>query len=249
MNRPLLLLIVTFLCAVTSGTARAADPFTDANAAYAKGDLRGAAAGYERSLKEQGPSASAEYNLANVYFKSGDKGRARLHYERALRLDPRDKDTVWNLEVLSRYLADASEPSPASVFLWPLRTVSASLSAAELGSLFAGGLALWVLAALGAALLPGAASSLGRAAALPLVLCVLAAALIAVRWTELSQPMYVIFKPSVEARYGPSARENKAFELHEGAAARIVDRTEGWVYLALPGGRYGWVPKDSGETV
>lgn len=249
MRRPLIVMLGTLLCAVWAGSAQASDPFAEANAAYAKGDLKGAAAGYQRSIQEQGPSAAAEYNLANVYFKSGDKGRSRLHYERALRLDPRDKDTVWNLSVLSRYLADTPEPSPASVFLWPLRTASAAFSAAELGSLFAGGLALWVLAALCAALAPGAASAMSRAAALPLVVCLLAAALIAVRWQELSLPVFVIFKPSVEARYGPSARENKAFELHEGAAARIVDRTEGWVYLSLPGGRYGWVPKDSGETV
>lgn len=249
MRKPLLLSLGFLLCAAPPGIARAADPFAEANAAYVKGDLKTAASGYERSLGEQGPSASAEYNLANVYFKSGDKGRSRLHYERALRLDPRDKDTAWNLSVLSRSLTDVSEPSAASVFLWPLRTAAAVFSAAELGAVFGGGLALWVLAALCAAFVPRAASALSRAAVLPLIVCLLTGALIAVRWQELSQPAFVIFQPSVEARYGPSERENKAFELHEGTAARIVDRTEGWVYLLLPDGRFGWVPTNSGETV
>ncbi|MCG3176779.1 MAG: hypothetical protein MOGMAGMI_01743 [Candidatus Omnitrophica bacterium] len=240
----LVLAAVTLSCAVSW-----ADPFAEGTAAYAKGDLKTAGAAFERSIKEQGPTAAALYNLGNVAFKSGDKGRARLMYERALRVDPRDPDIAWNLSVLSRYLEDTVEPTPANVFLWPLRRVAGLLSGSELRSIFGGTLALWVLAALISAVVPGSSRMLARASILPLALCALTGTLIAVRWTELTAPVYVVLRPEVEARYGPSKRENKAFTLHEGAAARVVDRTEEWVYLELPGGRLGWVPKDSGETV
>jgi len=54
----------------------------------------------------------------------------------------------------------------------------------------------------------------------------------------------VLYK-EVTARYGPSDKETKAFVLHEGASAKVLDQTDGWYYIFLQDKNTGWVSKKS----
>ena len=47
-----------------------------------------------------------EFNLANAEFRLGHLGRAILHYERALRLDPTDSEIRANLEYAGSFRFD-----------------------------------------------------------------------------------------------------------------------------------------------
>ena len=49
--------------------------------------------------------------------------------------------------------------------------------------------------------------------------------------------------------YGPSEKETKAFVLHEGALARVIDQTDEWYYIFLQDKNNGWVLKKSCEIV
>ena len=53
---------------------------------------------YETVITNEGGSSDLYYNLGNAFFRSDMVGKAILNYERALRLDPTDKDTKANLE-------------------------------------------------------------------------------------------------------------------------------------------------------
>ncbi|MBR6648598.1 MAG: tetratricopeptide repeat protein, partial [Bacteroidaceae bacterium] len=68
------------------------------DSAYAKADYATAIAVYEAILAEGNEAASLYYNLGNAYFKSDEIAKAILNYERALLLDPSDKDIRFNLE-------------------------------------------------------------------------------------------------------------------------------------------------------
>ena len=52
--------------------------------------------------------ADLEHNLGNALLRAGKPGEAVLHYERALRLDPRARDTRHNLELAEKGLADGA---------------------------------------------------------------------------------------------------------------------------------------------
>lgn len=61
---------------------------------------------YRQILETEGASSRLYYNLGNAYYRNGDKGRAVLSYERSLRLDPRNKETVANLDFVEAKLTD-----------------------------------------------------------------------------------------------------------------------------------------------
>ena len=79
--------------------------FDEANATYAEGRYGEAAAMYQSLLDEQ-PDAQVYYNLGNAYFKQGELAQSILAYERALRLNPNDKDAKYNLAFAQSRITD-----------------------------------------------------------------------------------------------------------------------------------------------
>jgi tetratricopeptide (TPR) repeat protein len=88
----------------------AQDTIQQANEAYAKGDFQTAANLYESVIKENGTSAAVYFNLGNSYYKLNKVASSILNYERALLLDPGDKDTRFNLEIAKLKAVDKIEP-------------------------------------------------------------------------------------------------------------------------------------------
>jgi len=75
--------------------------FQEASAAYSRGEYQTAIQKFE-ALARDGMSAPLLYNLGNSYAQDGQSGRAILNYERALRLNPGDSDTIGNLELVRK---------------------------------------------------------------------------------------------------------------------------------------------------
>jgi tetratricopeptide (TPR) repeat protein len=77
---------------------------------YEEADFRNVIDLLEKEKDEQKAkgleSAELYYNLGNAYFRVNDLAHARLNYERALLLDPGDRDTRHNIEYLSTKLED-----------------------------------------------------------------------------------------------------------------------------------------------
>ena len=81
-----------------------------ANSLYADGQFESARTLFE-SLAEKGTSDPAlYYNIGNCYTRLGQFGEARLWYERSLLFDPRNEETLHNLEWLNTRLTDALPP-------------------------------------------------------------------------------------------------------------------------------------------
>lgn len=92
---------------VTAGPREALD--AKADSAYTAQDFNGALSLYEQSLETYGESARLYYNMGNAYYRVGSLGKAVLSYERALRLDPSDKDARLNLEFVMTKIEDRPE--------------------------------------------------------------------------------------------------------------------------------------------
>lgn len=65
---------------------------------------------YKKAMIEEGTSAALYYNLGNAYYRSDSLAKAILNYERALRLDPTDKDIRANLDFVNSKIIDAPDP-------------------------------------------------------------------------------------------------------------------------------------------
>lgn len=83
-----------------------ASPIEEAADAYEKGDYGKAIEIYEQIAKDRGCSAPLLANLGNAYVKAGDYGRAMLCYQRALRINPGDKEVKGNIAYLQSKVED-----------------------------------------------------------------------------------------------------------------------------------------------
>jgi len=81
-----------------------------ANAAYAEKDFLLAAQLYETALSDEGTSAAVYYNLGNAYYRLNKIAPAILNYERALLLEPGNRDIRFNLEIVRLKTVDKIEP-------------------------------------------------------------------------------------------------------------------------------------------
>ncbi|MCM1522484.1 MAG: tetratricopeptide repeat protein [Muribaculaceae bacterium] len=86
-----------------------------ADSAYTSDDFATAASLYLKAMDQEGTSAKLYYNLGNCYYRMGEMGNAILSYERALRLDPTDKDIRYNLDFLNSRITD--RPGERGTFL------------------------------------------------------------------------------------------------------------------------------------
>ncbi len=126
--------------------------FGQANEAYSREDFAGAVDLYKQCLPVA-ESAALHYNLANAYHELGDTGRAVLHYEKSLAIEPANPDTAANLNFV-REAAELQPPShgwatrwgkklPINVWTWMAATgFWASLALILLPRLYGGSRAL-----------------------------------------------------------------------------------------------------------
>ncbi len=227
-----------------------ASDFKEANALYESGKFKEAAQRYASIAEEKKGGAAVYYNLGNAELRAGRKGKARVWYERALKTSPRDPDILWNLQILKNALTDRVDP-PADPFGFVEihKKITDFFSIDEAGVVLTSLLLLWAVVSLLAWGYP-AAQRPGRAAqGLLLILIFSAAGLFVLKWIRVKDPVVIVLSKEAVAHYGPSAKETKAFVLHEGSQALVLDQTNDWFYIRFENGSQGWLPKDSSEMV
>jgi len=239
-----------------AGAVRAATPeqrFSEALAAYGKGDFAVAASQWQALLDEGHGSAELVYNLGNAHFRLGDAGRAVLGWERALWLDPRQRDARANLDLIRPRLADQFE-SPVRLPLWNwLDAVLVAFPTAWVAW-------LTLLTALGSGTV-GAWRMLRADRQLPAVGRLLLAFLLVPTLVGLgvlllqdrrlnASPRAVVLAPKIEVRAAPSPGAVAQFDLHAGTVVTLLREGEGdWREVALSDGRSGWTPAAGMEEV
>ncbi len=240
--------------AVMAVPARAQDEIVArGNAAYQDGDFVAAVEAYEAVLESGYRSAGLEYNLANAYFKTGDLGRAILHWERAQELAPGDEDIQANLDLARSLTVDAVEPLPR---FWLFSMVSWWIGLLPAGWLRASVAFGWLSVSGGVILriLSRAhwAPAVGRAFVVAgSLLLLLFAPVMLVRETGAGlSDEAIVLADAVQVRSAPSADDDLTlFEIHEGTKVRIDQRTGEWLEVVLEDGKVGWVPAGVLEVI
>lgn len=242
--------ILAIVAVMSVVMAFAADSnWENANAKYKAGDFKGAAGLYETVLSSGHVYSDVYYNLADAYFRLGKKGKALINYERAIRIAPRDADARWNVAVLKSVLPDRVETQGDNLILEWIRSVADKFTINEIGLCFAALMAFFVLLAFLNLLVPQSRAWTGAVKLLVIgALCVVGI-FFWFKWLDVKDPRVVVLDKEVYARYGPSDSETKAFLLHEGAEAKVIDETSGWFYVTLDKKTQGWLPKNSCEIV
>ena len=98
-----LAIVMATLTAVAGPIAESGD------SAYAKKDYAAALDSYLKAADHEGTSTNLYYNIGNTYYRLGDIGHSVIYYERALKLDPSNKDARTNLEFVKSKINGAPE--------------------------------------------------------------------------------------------------------------------------------------------
>jgi hypothetical protein len=183
---------------------------------------------------DSGFSASALYNLANAYAKSGKPGFAILNYERARLLEPNDPDINANL----RHVRETSGVPP------PVRTRFERLAAiAGPGILaWAGvmGLLIGGACALAQRRYPRHRGKLIAAAVLGFSLLGFSIASAIVQWPVMREAVVIVH--SAPVRVSPVPIGDALFELPEATIVTTSAEHDGFMLVRTAQGRTGWVP-------
>lgn len=247
-------LLVGALALVVALPLRAQDEIVvRGNQAYQDGDWAAAIQAYEAVQDGGFNSAGLEYNLGNAYFKSGELGRAILHWERALARAPGDADTRANLELARSLTVDAIEPLPTFwlfsagswwMDLFPRGVLIALVGAAWLAT--GAGAVVWILAR------TDLVRGLGRWSVIAggAVVVVLGTTLLAGELGIGRPERGVILVEAVAVRSAPAQDDDLTlFEIHEGTRVRLDETTGEWAEVVLDDGKVGWVPLTAMEII
>lgn len=246
-------LVALLLCVLCAAPAAGAVSLSRADSLYKAEDYAAAAALYEQAIKQDGPSSVIYYNLGNAYYKDQQIPRAILAYERALLLNPSDRDARFNLELARQKTIDKQTP-PAQMFFvtwWQQLSCAATLSAWAIVAIAAFVLLL-------AALLCYAFSDrlfLRKTGAygsgLMLLVCLLANLCLLTQWRMSHNHNHaIVLAPTTAVKSSPGENSTDLFLIHEGTRLRILDDSmQEWREVEVEEGKEGWVRTDDIEVI
>ena len=221
--------------------------------AYQAGHYDLAAQSWQKIIDDGVVSAKVYYNAGNAWFKGGSVSKAILCYERALKLDPSDKDVRYNLEFARGSVTDKIDNVPEFILKTWARNVSRILPSDAWAwislVLLAAFLSLLLLFLLGPT--PGARRT-GFFCGIAALLLSLAAFGFA-RWIRhdcLSEDAAIVTATVTSVRSAPSSdTSTELFILHEGTRVQIKEEISGWDNITLADGREGWIASKDIEMI
>lgn len=184
-------------------------------------------------------------NIADAYYKSGSLGLSILYYERALRLNPSNKDAKYNLEIARSHTQDRIDSVPELAIRQWTRHVNYLLNS---NSWAVCGLCLFAIMAAMILLMLLSRSLAGRKAGFfsALATFILSSVCIAnACWQKNrinSRDEAVICSPVCSVRTSPSDSSPDQFILHEGTKLEILEQVGEWSNICIADGREGWIP-------
>lgn len=243
------LAVIAIIVAMAAGSANPANIYNEGNAKYKAGDYEGALALYN-SISAVNPDL--EYNRGAAYLKTGRLGKATVHFHRALKLRPGDKDSQASLEYIRSVKADREKQERSGVLE---RMIVEFRRMFSVNALFGATLAFLYLTSVVAALFfLGENPARGRLMAIFLaaltVMTIMSGVVTAVvaSYAE-SRDIAVAVEKSVDAFAEPSDKSDKLFTFHEATTCRL-GRSEGqYVFVALESGISGWVESAKLDTI
>ncbi|MGK7346515.1 MAG: tetratricopeptide repeat protein [Candidatus Nitrospinota bacterium M3_3B_026] len=238
--------VFVLLASVSAKTT--AGTYNEANRLYRQGE-------YDQALKLYNSigvvNPDVEHNRAMAWLRSGDIGRAMVHFNRAKRLRPGDEQTTAALEYVRSVKRDREPKSGGSA----LAAAAGLLYAPSLFALewAAAGLCL-LSSALAAGLMlarrPSRGRRFSRALAVSLALLAACGAVTAFRAVQFERgALAVVLADEAAALAEPSKAAKKVFALHEGTEGITGETRDGFVLFTLPSGLSGWVEKSKLERV
>lgn len=212
---------------------------------YKDGKYQEAIENWMKIIEKGEHSASLYFNLGNAHYKLNNVGPSIFYYEKALQLDPLDRDIQTNLAFAENTRIDAIEPLPKTIFSKWHTAVSGILSVRG-----------WAITAVTFSMLfvcfflayyfsvsERKKRMLFASSMLFLVLLLATLAMtFQVHGESLNDNPAIVFAESTEVKSEPTMGSEVAFVLHEGTKVQIIEWDDEWVRVQIVDGKDGWIP-------
>lgn len=199
-------------------------------------------------IQEGEHSAALYFNLGNSYYKVNDIANSIYYYEKALRLNPNDKDVLNNLSYSQNMLIDKVEILPKNQVYEFLNLISNALTINHW--LFIGIALLYLF--LGAFLFYYFNNNTMKKKnyfSLSSVFFILSMVFIfnGINRFEIEKNIVnaIIFENKIDFRTEPNFRSEVLFNLHEGTKVIVKEELNEWSLVQISNGNSGWIESQS----
>ncbi len=222
--------------------------FEQANDLYNKGDFEDAISKYESIIESGEHSAALYFNLANAHYKLNHIAPSIYYYEKALVLDPNDKEIHNNIAFARNMTIDAIDKTPELGFAKFSKSITNWLTFDNWAKLSILLMVLFVVFYLIYYFNYGSTKKrLAFIAAMTFLILACSAVALAFNNYHLvknDQPAIVFAKES-QVKSEPNLRSSESFKLHEGTKVQILDTVNNWKKIKLADGKMGWIPAEA----
>ncbi len=250
-----LIFLICFLCfsawwkhAYSQSQSTLEASYRSADVLYQAGQYQQVAEKYEQ-IASSIQNGAVYYNLGNTYFRLGNRGKAILNYERAKRLMPRDKDTIFNLKVAKARNVDSFDlVKPRSGF----SLLYGALHPNEI--VWAGLIPYWIASISLIAIQFVQNHRFQRALRYVLLIggitWLVSLSVLGLKLRETNLPYAIVVANEVMVRSEPDlGSETIALPLHEGTKVQLQEERNDWVKIYLPDENSGWLTAEAIEKI
>ncbi|MEE3034532.1 MAG: tetratricopeptide repeat protein [Bacteroidota bacterium] len=215
---------------------------------YNKGSYNEAIIKFKEIIEKGDHSENLYFNLGNAYYKVNDIANSILYFEKALKLNPRNKDVLNNLAFSQNMLVDKIEKVPTNQVSVFLNYISQTLNVNQWLAL--GIILLYLFLITFILYFFSSKSVLKRnyfSAFSILFLLSLMFILVGLNKFE-KQKSYleaIIFENKIDFRTEPNYRSEILFNLHEGTKVVIIEELNDWALVEIDDGNKGWIELQS----
>lgn len=222
--------------------------FQKATEAYNEGEYQKAIDFYEDILENGKHSAELYFNLGNCHYKLDEIGPSIYYYEKALLLQPNDREIKNNLSFAQNMRLDAIEEMPKTAMNRLHDSVVLALTPDQWGYLAVAMIVLFVLGFIIYYILYSATykriAFIIANAALFISIFSVVMGYLGNRHQNSKNPA-IIFEREVVITSEPNERSEKVFALHEGTKVNVLESLENWSKIKIADGQTGWMPSES----
>lgn len=186
------------------------------------------------------------FNIGNCYFKQTEIPSAILYYERSLKYDPQNENTLANLKQAHKYIADNIQALPKTALsgTWEsfIKDKSINLWANLSIYLMIAGFMVLLLTIVKVPVFVKKFSTLLGSLFIILALFTFILARSAKNGIEKDNHA-IVFTPKVDVMSEPKNDGSRLFVIHDGLKVQIVDENNEWYEIKLSNGEIGWIKK------
>lgn len=221
--------------------------FEEGNKAYNEGEYQAAINSYEKILENGETSAEVYFNLGNAHYKLNNIAPSVYYYEKALQLNPNDKDIRDNLAFAQNMVLDDIEEEESTGLAglwrdsvsvlgynqWAWLAVTCSILFAVLFLVYYFSRKTFL-------------KRLFFTLSMVLIFFSVLSVVFAFQQKEYATggQYAIIFSEEAGVRGEPTLRGEEIFTLHEGTKIEVLETYQDWIRFELANGIQGWMDKN-----